>query len=375
MSDRRKRVGLLFGGASVEHEVSLVSARGVAGALDAERYERVCLAVDGDGRWLAPEHGEATLRSSAKRVEAPAADDGARLCVDPGGGGLLLQRPGAATRHLDVDVVFSVMHGWGGEDGRVQGLFELAGIPYVGAGVLGSAVGMDKRVAKQIFEAHGLPVGPWLAVDRETWRADPGEVRAAVAGATRWPVFVKPANGGSSVGISKVKGAGTLDAALDEAFRHDRTAVVEQGLDVREIEVAVLGNGVPEASVPGEIVPSNEFYDYAAKYLDDASTLRIPAPLPTETAERARSLAVAAFRSLDLAGLARVDFFLEEASGKLFLNEVNTLPGFTPISMYPKLWEATGLAYPRLLDRLIDLAFERAADERGRATRRGDHVG
>ena len=371
----RKRVGLLFGGASVEHEVSLVSARGVAAALDAARFERVCLAVDGDGRWLAPEAGEAVLRGGGARVEAPRPDSGARIVVDPGGGGLAVQAEGSSPRPVDVDVVFSVMHGWGGEDGRVQGVLELAGIPYVGAGVLGSAVGMDKRVARQLFEAHGLPVGPWLAVDRDTWRADPGEVRAAVAAATTWPVFVKPANGGSSVGITKVKDPSSLDAALDEAFRHDRTAVGEQGLDVREIEVAVLGNGVPEASVPGEIVPSGEFYDYAAKYLDGTSTLRIPAPIPAETAERARVLALEAFRALDLAGLARVDFFVEKGSGKLYVNEVNTLPGFTPISMYPKLWEATGLAYPRLLERLIDLALERAADERGRATRRGGHGG
>jgi D-alanine-D-alanine ligase len=375
VSERRKRVGLLFGGASVEHEVSLVSARGVSGALDAAKFECVCLAVTGDGRWLDPDAGAAVLASRATRVEPGSPDSGSRIVVDPGGGGLVVQSIGAAPRPLPLDVVFSVMHGWGGEDGRVQGLLELAGIPYVGAGVLGSAVGMDKRVAKQVFEAHGLPVGPWLAIDRDAWTADPRAAREAVAAATAWPVFVKPANGGSSVGISKVKSGETLDAALEEAFRHDRTAVVEQGLEVREIEVAVLGNGSPEASVPGEIVPSNEFYDYAAKYLDNASTLRIPAPLDAATAQRARALAIEAFRALDLAGLARVDFFLEQESGRLFLNEVNTLPGFTPISMYPKLWEATGLAYPLLLERLIDLALERADDERRRATRRGGHGG
>ncbi|HEX6853356.1 MAG TPA: D-alanine--D-alanine ligase family protein [Candidatus Polarisedimenticolaceae bacterium] len=375
MSERRKRVGLLFGGASVEHEVSVVSARGVAAALDAAKFECVCLAVTGDGRWLLPEAGAAVLAAKAPRVEAPAPDPGGRIVVDPGGGGLVAQGNGEGTRSVPIDVVFSVMHGWGGEDGRVQGLLELAGVPYVGAGVLGSAVGMDKRVAKQVFEAHGLPVGPWLAIDRDAWSSDPRSAREAVGAATAWPVFVKPANGGSSVGISKVKAAQELDAALEEAFRHDRTAVVEQGLDVREIEVAVLGNGSPEASVPGEIVPSNEFYDYAAKYLDNASTLRIPAPLDAATAQRVRTLAIEAFRALDLAGLARVDFFLENGSGKLFVNEVNTLPGFTPISMYPKLWEATGLAYPLLLERLIELALERADDERRRATRRGGHGG
>lgn len=367
-------MGLLFGGASVEHEVSVISARGVAGALDPAKFECVGLAVTGDGRWLDPVSGAAILASSAPRVETPSRESDAGIVVVPGGG-LVVHGGDAPTRPVPLDVVFSVMHGWGGEDGRVQGLLEVAGVPYVGAGVLGSAVGMDKRVAKQVFEAHGLPVGPWLAIDREAWVADPGAARDAVAEATAWPVFVKPANGGSSVGISKVKSGATLDAALEEAFRHDRTAVVEQGLDVREIEVAVLGNGTPEASVPGEIVPSNEFYDYAAKYLDNASTLRIPAPLEPAVAQRARTLAVEAFRALDLAGLARVDFFLEKPTDKLFLNEVNTLPGFTPISMYPKLWEATGLAYPHLLERLIDLALERADDERRRATRRGGHGG
>ncbi len=365
----RLSVGLLFGGVSVEHEISLVSARGVAAALDPERFETVPLAISGNGRWLDPEASARVLHSEAKRVEA-VNQDGPRLLVDPGFGGFVRLAPGAGAQPVPVDVVFSVVHGWGGEDGRIQGLLELGGIPCVGAGVLGSAVGMDKQVAKALFEERGLPVGPWRPLLRSDWQADRKGQQARILDALGPPLFVKPANGGSSVGISKVAGASDLASALELAFAHDRKAVVEKALHVREIECAVLGNESPEASVPGEIVPSGEFYDYASKYEDGSSTLRIPAPLEPGVAESIRGLAIEAFRALDLAGMARVDFFVEEGSGRVLLNEVNTLPGFTPISMYPKLWEATGLTYRELLTRLIGLARERSLRERSRVSRR-----
>ena len=353
----------------MEHEVSLVSARGVASAIDPARFETVALGISGDGRWLAPAESARVLFSDAKRVPT-ARDGGARLVVDPGFGGLVRIAPGADAQPVGIDVVFSVVHGWGGEDGRIQGLLDLAGVPCVGAGVLGSAVGMDKQVAKALFQERGLPVGPWRSVQRSAWLHDRAGEAARLVAALGLPLFAKPANGGSSVGISKIHNAEELPAALDLAFAHDRKVVVERGLDVREVECAVLGNENPEASVPGEIVPSGEFYDYAAKYEDGNSTLLIPAPLAPRVADAIRTLADEAFVALDLAGMARVDFFVEKGTERVLLNEVNTLPGFTPISMYPKLWEATGLTYRDLLTRLIDLARERGAAERDRATRR-----
>ncbi|HZN55726.1 MAG TPA: D-alanine--D-alanine ligase family protein [Candidatus Polarisedimenticolaceae bacterium] len=365
----RVTVGLLFGGASVEHEVSIVSARGVARALDPDRFEIVPIAVTGDGRWLQPEPSGVILASEAVRVVSGGPAE-PRIVVDPGAGGLIRIASGAAGAKLPVDVVFSVVHGWGGEDGRIQGLLDLAGLPCVGPGVLGSAIGMDKAIAKALFQERGLPVAPWRALLRDEWRRDRAAVEARLVAELSLPLFVKPANGGSSVGISKVRAAGGLGTALGAAFAHDRKVVVEAGLDAREIECAVLGNDDPQVSVAGEVLPSREFYDYASKYEDGTSRLLIPAPLEPAVAEKIRGLAIEAFRALDLAGMARVDFFLEKAGGRTFLNEVNTLPGFTPISMYPKLWEASGLGYRDLLARLIDLARERFAEERRRATRR-----
>jgi len=353
----------------VEHEVSVVSARGVAFALDPARFETVPIGISGNGRWLPPAESARVLSSEAKRVEALDAG-GARLVVDPAFGGLIKITPGAETQAVPVDVVFSVVHGWGGEDGRIQGLLDLAGVPCVGAGVLGSAVGMDKQVAKALFQERGLPVGPWRSMRRGEWLRDRQGEAARLVAELGLPLFVKPANGGSSVGISKVRNLGELPVAMELAFAHDRKVVVESGLNAREIECAVLGNESPEASIPGEIVPSGEFYDYASKYEGGTSTLLIPAPLAPGAADEIRALAIAAFQALDLAGMARVDFFVEKEGGRVFLNEVNTLPGFTPISMYPKLWEATGLSYRELLSRLIDLARERSVYERERATRR-----
>ena len=365
----RLGVGLLFGGASVEHEVSVVSARGVARALDPDRFEIIPIAVTEEGRWLPPEPSGVILASEAARVASGGAAE-PRVVVDPGSGGLVRVPVPPDGGRLPVDVVFSVVHGWGGEDGRIQGLLDLAGIPYVGPGVLGSAVGMDKAIAKALFQERGLPVAPWRPILRETWALDRAGAEAGLLAALSLPVFVKPANGGSSVGITKVRTAGELGAALATAFTHDRKVVVEAGLDVREIECAVLGNDDPRSSVAGEVLPSREFYDYASKYEDGTSRLLIPAPLDNDLAERIRGLAVEAFRALDLSGLARVDFFVEKPTGRVYLNEVNTLPGFTPISMYPKLWEASGVGYRDLLARLIDLARERFAQERRRATRR-----
>ncbi len=363
------RVGLLFGGASVEHEVSVTSARGVARGLDPDRFELFPIGVTGDGRWLDTDASAAILRGDAARVEAPAGADAARVVVDPGGAGLLRVSAGSEARPLALDVLFPVMHGWGGEDGRLQGAMALAGIPCVGAGVLGSALGMDKAASKTIFAAKGLPVGPWRSFTREEYRTAPREWESRLASTLGFPMFVKPSNGGSSVGITKVASPGGLGAAIEEALGCDLRIVVEAGIDAREIECAVLGNERPEASIAGEIVPSREFYDYAAKYLDGTSQLLIPAPIPAATAETVRRLAVQAFSALDLAGMARVDFFVERSTGEVLLNEVNTLPGFTGISMYPKLWEASGLPYPELLDRLVRLAIERASSARSRATR------
>lgn len=364
------RVGLLFGGASVEHEVSLTSARGVLVGLRTAGHEVVPIAARGDGRWLPPDPSRAILEGRATRVDSVDVPDAeGRIVVDPGRGGLLHVGPrgGIAVR---LDALFAVMHGWGGEDGRLQGALELGGIAVVGSGVLGSAAGMDKEHAKRIFESHGLPVVPWRVV-RRAEGSDLDETAARLSSAFDFPVFVKPANGGSSVGVVKVKEPASLPAALDEAFRFDHKVIVEKGIDAREIECAVIGNDRPEASIVGEIVPSREFYDYAAKYLDGTSELRIPAPIDEATSGRVRAVAVRAFAALDLAGMARVDFLLDRDSGRLFLNEVNTLPGFTPISMYPKLWEASGLLFPDLVDRLVRLALQRKAADDGLTKRWG----
>lgn len=363
------RVGVLFGGQSGEHEVSIVSARAVMEGLDRERYDVVPIGITKDGRWIAGDHAPALL----ERMADPKLLPGGARSQESGAGG---QEEAAADEssalallsHSDswllapdssVDVVFPVLHGPKGEDGTVQGLLELAGIPYVGCGVLASAVGMDKAMMKMAFAGAGLPQVPWVPVRRVDWRRDPVGTLDAVEAALRYPVFVKPANMGSSVGISKARDRAELQHGLDLAAGYDRRIVVEQGLNVREIEVSVLGNDEPEASLPGEIVPSNEWYDYEAKYIGGESTILIPAPIPAELAAQVRELAVRAFKAIDGAGLSRVDFLLDRDGGALYVNEVNTLPGFTSVSMYAKMWEASGLSYTRLLDRLIELAIER----------------
>jgi D-alanine-D-alanine ligase len=351
----RPRVALLFGGRSAEHEVSCLSAASVYAAIDHDRYDVLCVGIDKKGIWhLVPE--PPTADPEARRLPSVAADmDTAVTLSTEAGSAELVNRSGDGAA---IDVVFPVLHGPHGEDGTIQGLLELAGIPYVGAGVLASALGMDKAVQKALFMSEGLPVLTHRIVVESGWREDP-EATLAEVEALGYPVFVKPANLGSSVGISKVKAPGDLGPALDEAFSHGRKAVVEEAAEgAREIECGVLGNEDPVASVPGEIFPAGEFYDYRSKYLGEGSKLVIPAPLSPDITERIQQLAVAAFRSIDCAGLARVDFFYRDPD-QVIVNEINTIPGFTSVSMYPRLWEASGLAYPDLIDRLIRLALER----------------
>ncbi len=356
MGADRIRVGVIFGGRSAEHEVSLRSAASVMAALDREKYDVLPIGITKAGRWLA---GRGVLEA----LGGPEADGLAPVAI-PGAPmeGALMAVEGEALRGFTrLDVAFPVLHGPFGEDGTVQGLLELADIPYVGAGVVGSAVGMDKAIFKAVMSAHGLPVLPHMLVTRAQWEQDPDDVLNEAEAGLRYPVFVKPANMGSSVGVSKAQSREALAAGLDEAARYDRRLLVEQGIDARDVEVSVLGNEAPAASVPGEIVPCDEFYTYRAKYVAE-SELRVPAPLPGAQIEQMQTLAVRAFRAADGAGLARVDFLVERGTHAVYINEVNTMPGFTSISLYPRLWEASGLPYTDLVDRLIALALERHAD-------------
>jgi D-alanine-D-alanine ligase len=363
------RIGVIYGGRSGEHEVSLASAAAVFQNLDPSRYEAVPIRIEKDGRWMLPNHppvlvsaADVVAEARAKRLEA----DGARethLIAHPGGDALLTidrTAPQPAVAGLALDVIFPVLHGPYGEDGTVQGMLELANIPYVGAGVLASAVAMDKAAAKLVFAASGLPMCDYEVILTREWQRDERGVLSRIVNRLGFPVFVKPANLGSSVGISKARHVAELRTAIALASEFDRKVVIEAAVpNAREIEVAVLGNDDPEASVPGEIIPSREFYDYEAKYLDSASREVIPADLPGDLAARIRALAVTAFKALDCAGMARVDFLLARDTGVLYLNEVNTIPGFTTISMFSKMWAATGVAYPALLDRLVALAIDR----------------
>jgi len=363
---RRRRVAVLFGGRSAEHEISCVSARSVIDALDPDRVEVVPIGITRDGSWhLLP--APPALPAETGRMPEVTAGAGAPVeLASEAGARELVVADGTRTA---IDVVFPVLHGPRGEDGAVQGLLELAGVPYVGAGVLGSALGMDKAVQKVLFAAAGLPVVPHEVVREPEWDEDPEGVGARVEG-LGYPVFTKPATLGSSVGIVKVAGHDELGAGLAEAFRYARKAVVEQGLEgIREIECAVLGNDDPVASTAGEVVPTGHaFYDYEAKYLDEhGARLVIPAELAPETMEGVQRMAVTAFRAIGCEGMARVDFFLR-GEDQLWVNEINTIPGFTQISMYPKLWEASGLSYPDLVERLLDLAVERHAIEQAKST-------
>jgi D-alanine-D-alanine ligase len=350
--DKKKvlRVGVLFGGRSGEHEVSLVSAASVIRGLDPDKYEAVPIGITKDGHWLI---GEGAVKMLPEVLKG-----GRRvmLTADPTEAAIVPLDRGAGAQRLDV--VFPVLHGTYGEDGTIQGMLDLAGLPYVGAGVLGSAVGMDKDVSKKLLKADGIPVVPWVAVHRSDWEKDPEAVRAQAEAEFDYPMFVKPATLGSSVGMTKVHSAQEFAPALNLACEYSMKVLVEKAVNAREIEVSVLGNHDPKASVPGEIIPHREFYDYTAKYLEDGTQLVIPAVLKPAQVQKIQALAVKAFRALELAGMARVDFFLDKKGNKLYLNEVNTIPGFTSISMYPKLWEASGIGFRELIDKLIELAFE-----------------
>lgn len=356
---QRLRVGVIFGGRSGEHEVSLVSATSIVQALDPSKYEVVPIGITREGRWLSSPH---MLRLMKERSGLNGTDE-QYLLPEPGRRGLMsVEDKTQVVKELDV--VFPIVHGTYGEDGTLQGLLELAGIPYIGAGVLGSALGMDKIVQKQLFREAGLPIVKYLWVLSEEVRERPQAVIAKVGRSLRYPVFTKPANTGSSVGISKIHSRAELLRGLELAATFDRKVIIEQGVvNAREIECSVLGNNTPKASIPGEIVPSNEFYDYDAKYVDGKSKAIIPAALPRAIVRKLQATAISAFTTLDLAGMARVDFFVVRKTNKIYLNEVNTLPGFTSISMYPKLWEASGIGYHELLDRLIALAIERHAEK------------
>ena len=359
------RVGLLFGGRSGEHDVSLTSAASVLKALDPKKYEVVPIGVTRDGGWRIGPSAQKLLESPRSLPAILENGKPVTASVDPTQPALVALNSSSAAGESApaLDVVFPLLHGTFGEDGTVQGLLELAGIPYVGAGVLGSATGMDKDVMKRLFRDAGLPIVPWVRVMRGDWESDTARVRRLIEKTMRYPLFVKPANLGSSVGISKVRRSKELATALDLAARYDRKIIVERGVNAREIECSVLGNDRPVASVPGEIVPVNEFYDYDAKYVKEGSEAIIPAKLSAAQARRVQELAVRAFQAVDCAGMARVDFLLDRKRGTIYVSEINTIPGFTPISMYPKLWEASGLPYSKLLDRLIELAFERHRDK------------
>jgi D-alanine-D-alanine ligase len=351
-------VGVIFGGRSGEHEVSLRSAESVINALDRGRYDVVPIAITKQGKWLASSEATNLLPSSV--IES--ADQHVAVFGDPTERGLARFTPeGRSWGHDRVDVFIPVLHGTYGEDGTIQGLLEMADVPYVGCGVLASAAGMDKVIMKRLFSEAGLPIVDFTYFLRTQWEAHPQKIEALVNEKIGFPCFVKPANLGSSVGISKAIDSKGLNHAITLAAKYDRKIIVEKGIDAREIEVSVLGNDDPVASLPGEIVPQTaEFYDYKAKYIDNnGARLIIPAEVSREITAEIQRLAIRAFQSIDGSGLARVDFFLERNSDNLIVNEINTMPGFTSISMYPKLWEASGLSYSGLLDRLIELAFNR----------------
>jgi D-alanine-D-alanine ligase len=389
---KKVRVGILFGGRSGEHEVSLLSAASVLQAIDKDKYEVVPIGITKAGHWLTAADAENLLQGKLviepRHLRAGDPDTTQAAAVLAQGEAVVVppepthrqsglvpfqteasQMRRASDRAINVDVIFPVLHGTFGEDGTIQGLLELADIAYVGAGVLGSAAGMDKDIMKSLFMAAGIPIVKHVTILRSQWEKESKKVQKFVESKLRFPVFVKPANLGSSVGISKAHNRKELGPAIEEAAKFDRKIVIEQGVGgkknkAREIECSVLGNDDPSASIPGEIVPVKEFYDYNAKYLDEGSELIIPAKLSKAETKKVQELAVQAFQAVDCSGLARVDFLMDPATRKIYLNEINTMPGFTAISMYPKLWAASGLEYPDLIDRLIQLGIERHADKK-----------
>jgi D-alanine-D-alanine ligase len=383
---KKLRVGILFGGRSGEHEVSLLSAASVLKAINKNKYEVVPIGISKEGRWLTDAHAEQLLRGestqeSSRHLRAgdPAMTPGAAVLAKgeavivppvPQAHGLVPFESAASStqKGIDVDVIFPVLHGTFGEDGTIQGLLELADIPYVGAGVLGSAAGMDKDIMKHLFVGAGLKIVKHVTILRGQWNKEPKKVTKLVESKLKYPVFVKPANLGSSVGISKAHDRKELGPAIETAAGYDRKIVIEEGVGgnkrkARELECSVLGNDEPQASTVGEIIPAAEFYDYNAKYLDEGSQLVIPAKLSKKQMKEVQGMAIRAFQAVDCSGLARVDFLMDPGNGRIYLNEINTMPGFTSISMYPKMWAASGLEYPKLIDRLIQLALERHAEK------------
>ena len=378
MAHKKKiRVGIVFGGRSGEHEVSLASATSIMANLDSEKYEAIPIGITKEGSWLLGTQPQQLLAAEQSANQASGlsglsgleASTAVTLTGDPRLHRLIPIEQGEDLGNQGaLDVIFPVLHGTYGEDGTLQGLLEMANVPYVGCGVLGSALGMDKEKMKMIFQRVGLPVGDYLVYRRGEWERAPEPVMDAIEQRLGCPCFVKPVNLGSSVGVNKAHDRAELQSAIDEAAQYDRKIIIEQYINCRELECAVLGNDEPVVSVVGEIVSSNEFYDYRAKYIDGKSRDIIPAGIPQSIAEEVRRQAVQAFLALDLSGLARVDFFLDRESSQVYINEVNTMPGFTAISMYPRLWQASGLSYAKLLDRLIELAIERHEDQQRNRT-------
>ncbi len=371
MEKKKIRIGLIFGGRSGEHEVSLASAESVMANLDRDKYEVVPIGITKEGSWLLGMEPRALLAAEQSASHDASLEDttAVTLTGDPRLHRLISVENGEELGSRGaLDVVFPVLHGTYGEDGALQGLLEMANVPYIGCGVLGSALGMDKEKMKMVFLSVGLPIVDYLVYRRNEWERSPENILDTVEQRMDYPCFVKPVNLGSSVGVNKARSRAELEHAINVAAEYDRKIIIERGINCREAECGVLGNDEPIASVVGEIVSSNEFYDYRAKYIDGKSQTIIPANIPPTIAEEIRRQAVQAFLALDLSGLARVDFFIERETGQVYINEVNTLPGFTSISMYPKLWEASGLSYDQLLDRLIELAIERHADRQRNRT-------
>ncbi|MBF0500566.1 MAG: D-alanine--D-alanine ligase [Candidatus Riflebacteria bacterium] len=363
-SSDKIQVGVIFGGRSGEHEVSLVSAQSIIKALDPAKFNVVPIGITKQGSWLVGAEPQGMLTAGGGAPQLTADSGRPAVIGDPTHKGMVLLNGGRNLDKVKLDVIFPVVHGTYGEDGTLQGMLELADIPYVGCGVLASSVGMDKTSAKRIFRDAGLPITPFHEYLRKDWREKSEATLDEIEMEFGYPCFIKPVNSGSSVGISKAHDRVELAAAMTLAARYDRKILVEAFINGREIEVSVLGNDDPIASVAGEVIPCHEFYDYEAKYIDDRSELKIPAPVSAEKMKEIQGMAVAAYRAIDGAGMARVDFFLERGTDRLVLNEVNTIPGFTSISMYPKMWEASGISYPDLVNRLVQLAFERHADKR-----------
>jgi len=368
MRAKKLKVGIIFGGRSGEHEVSFCSASSIIKAINRDKYIVIPIGITKEGRWISPYESALALESG--KIEGKST---VILVNNPSGKSLISidnhQEFKKETWEGKLDVIFPVLHGPYGEDGTIQGLLELADIPYVGAGVAASAVSMDKELMKTIFRQKSLPVLKWLTIKRKDWQKDKEEILSLIQNTFKYPLFVKPTNLGSSVGITKVHRQEELEKALDLASSYDRKILIEEGLEgAREIECSVLGNDEPQNSVVGEVKPAGEFYDYDSKYIDQATQLIIPADLPEEVSEKVRKIALCAFQAIDAAGMARVDFFVTKKENKIYLNEINTIPGFTSVSMYPRLWEASGVSYSKLIDRLIQLALERYQDKKQNKT-------